>query len=191
MSRGVAGAFLTLLGQPHVVLFPLIVMEFDSGTQYICGAPHDVAYGGNTYLSLLGLGTIEPLKETDAQVSGMAFTLSAVPGSALASVLQEDIADRRVSVRLAALSGTALEVDENVWQGLLDVQEVDDQVGGSGQAVIRVSAEHRLAAWDRPRLLRNSPEDQARLSPTDKFFEFVPQMAQAQITWPGKEFFEK
>lgn len=187
-TRSLTGGFATALAQPHVTVFPLVEMSFLSGTVYVCGAPHDVVYDGDTYLALFGLGQIDAITETDAEVRGLALSLSGVPATAIAMALDETIQGRAITVRLAALSAGSLIVDTNVWQGLLDTMVVEDATNG---ATVRVTAEHRLAAWDRPRLLRYSPEDQARLAPADKFFAYVPQMAQQQIVWPGKEFFKK
>ena len=53
----------------------------------------------------------------------------------------------------------------------------------SAIATISVSAESRLAAWDRPNVRRYNHEDQQIDYPGDKFFEFVPQMVDRLLVW--------
>jgi len=50
-------------------------------------------------------------------------------------------------------------------------------------ASITVAAESRLADWDRPRVRRYNAADQNISYPSDKGFEFVPQMVEKSIRW--------
>ena len=180
ISNGLANA----LQQPYVAWFPLVHMALDSGDLYVCGAPFDVVYGGNTYTSLHGLGAIEAIAETDSSQQGLAFTLSGVPESALALALTEDLQGRDVTVRLAVVDETGtLQVDDAVWQGLLDVMSCED----GESPVIRVTAEHRLVAWEEPAGVMFSDADQQQLHPGDKFFEYTASLVEATILWPTKE----
>ena len=185
MSRSVTGGFAALLAAEHVVAFPLVEMQLATGTLYICGAAHDVTWGGNTYISARGLGDIEAITETDSEIKGLAFTLQGVTPDIIALALADQSQGRPVTVRLAALSGTTLEVDSNVWSGYIDTLSVID----GPQPVVRVTAEHRLISWQQTQPLRFSDADQQRLHPGDRFFQHAEQTLTKTLVWPSKEFF--
>lgn len=189
MSRGLDGGTTSAVAAAHVITFPLVEMALDSGTLYLCGAAHDVDYGGHTYQAVYGLGQMEPIEETDVAVMGLAFTLSGVPGSTIAIALGTEVQGRAVTVRQAFVdSGGVLRVDTNVWTGYLDQMTVDD---GVPNATIRVTAEHLLVRWDTPRVVRFSHEDQQVISAGDKFFEYQAQISEQTLVWPNKEFFKQ
>lgn len=183
MSRSLAGGFATAVDAAHLDAFPLVEMQLTSGTLYLSGTSFDVDWDGHTWQAALGLGTIEPVIETDTEQPGLSFTLSAVPSSAIALGLTEDVQGRTGIVRLAAVVAGALQVDTNCWQGLLDVMTIDD---GADTAVVRVTAENQLIAWEEPAGLRMNEQDQRRLAPTDEFFEFQSSIVGATIVWPTR-----
>lgn len=187
-GRSLGAGFEANITAAHVTGIALVEMDFDGGTVYFTDAPHDVTYAGNSYLSLFGVGSVSEITETDTEVKGMQFSISGVSQAAIAMVLTERIQGRPVKFMLATLSGTALSVDLNVWAGILDVMSIQRE---DGTATINITAEHPLARWDQPNLLRYSHQDQLRLHPGDMFFEFAESMAEVTITWPGKEFFKR
>lgn len=189
MSRGTPAGFATAMSQPHVTSFPLVDMQLDGGWLYVCGAPFSVTYGGHTYLPDNGLGSIEEIKETDGEVAGLAFTLAGVQPSQIATMLTANIQGLQVIVRQAVVDSTGtMYVDDNVWTGLLDQMQLVDSKQG---AAIRVTAEHRMIRWRTPKVVRMSNEDQQRLHPGDKFFEYAAQTAEQVISWPYAVFFQQ
>jgi hypothetical protein len=178
----------TALAQAHVTAFLLLEMEFDSGTQRLAALPFDVVVDGQTYTAAQGIGTIEAIKETGAMAAGLAFTLSAVPSAAIASVLTEPLQGRTVTVKLVVVDGATLRVDPVVWQGTLDVPTITD---GGQTAQIRITAEHAMLRWQNPTGQLYSHADQALRDPTDKFFEFGSRVAKDTLVWPAKEFFRQ
>lgn len=187
-SRSLDAPTQTALQQSHVTMFLLIEMGWDSGTQYITSAPHDVVWDGHTYVAAQGIGNIEPTTETDTEARGLTFTLSAVPLSAIAGALTEPVQGRPVVLRLGIVDAGVLRVDPNVWSGRFDVMTIDDSVGAP---VIRVTAEHAMLAWQTPKGTLFSDQDQQDEHPGDLFFAFAAQMAEATIVWPDKAFFKK
>ena len=188
MSRSLDANLAAALAASHVTHFLLIEMVLDSGTLRMASAPYDIDYGGFTWQSVHALGNVESITETTADQRGLVFTLGGVPSSMVATVLTENVQGRAVKLRLVVLDGATLRVDDNAWSGLLDVMSLED---GSPTATVRVTAEHRLIAWKEPNLLRVSDEDQKRLVPGDKFFEYGASIAEATIVWPAKEFFQQ
>jgi hypothetical protein len=187
-GRGLPAAFETNIAAPNVTSILLVQMDFDGGTVYMTDAPHNVDWDGQTWLSMFGVGTVSDIVETDGEVTGLQFTISGVPSSSIALALTEKVQGRKVTVMLATLSATTLSVDQNAWIGNLDVMQIGLE---EGRATITVTAEHPLARWDQPNLLRFSHEDQQRLHPGDMFFEFAEKMADVTVVWPAKEFFRR
>lgn len=187
MSRSVSGTFNALASGDHVAAFPLVEMQLATGTLYICGAAHDVSWGGNTYISARGLGQIDAIEETDAEIRGLAFTLQGVTPDIIALALSDQSQGRPVIVRLAVLNGTSLEVDANVWSGLIDTLQIVD----GPEPSVRVTAEHRMVTWQSPQIVRFSDADQERIAPGDRFFDQAERTATAVLVWPNKTFFER
>lgn len=179
-------AFLDVVESPHFDWFWLAEFQLLSGTLRLCGLDFDVEWGGQTWTGARGLGSVAAVEESPGQVTGLKLTLAGVTEAHISTVLSEPIQGRPVIIRIAVLDTSteppALAVDPNVWQGLLDVQTYNET-----SATVSVSAENRLIEWDRPRLLRYTDEDHRRDWPSDRFFKFVPQMAERQITIFSKE----
>lgn len=186
-GRNLDTDFATAMQAAHVDGFVFVEMQLDTPL-YVVGLPFDFTYGGDTYLPVMGLGSINEILETDTEVAGLSFTLSGVPESHISLVLSEDVQGRKVIVRQAVLVDGEVYVDDRAWEGYLDTMSVDDS---GPTATVTVTAEHLLASWSEPNQVLFSHEDQQRLSPGDKFFEYVAQMSQMTIVWPNKEFFKQ
>jgi len=172
----------------HVTQFVLVEFGFDSGTVYLADLPFDVTISGTTYVAAQGIGTIEPVVETDKEAKGLTFSMSAVGQAAIASALTEPVQGRSILMKLAIVDGTTLRIDPCIWSGKFDVMSIDD----NGQTpVIRVTGEHQLISWQQPKGALASDADQKLRSAGDKFFEYAAQMAEATIAWPGAEFFRQ
>jgi hypothetical protein len=189
MSRtNIDSATLEALAAAQVQMFVLLELDFDSGRVYLCDLAFDVEWEGNTYLATQGIGSIEPITETDSEAKGITFTLSAVNSAAIAAAITEEVQGRQALLRLAIVDGATLRVDPNVWSGVLDVMVIEDD---GRQPVIRVTAEHQMIAWQQPSGELFSDAEQKKRHPGDKFFEFTAQMAEATIVWPSREFFKQ
>lgn len=187
-GRNLTAGFEANITADHVTSIVLVTLDLDSGVQYLTDAPHDIDWNGHTWSSLFGIGTVSEITETDSEIPNLVFTISGVPQSLIALALTEHVQGRACEVLLATLSGTTLSVDPDVWKGALDVMTIQRN---GGEATITVTAEHPLARWDQPNLLRFSHEDQQRLYPGDMFFEYAEKMADATITWPAAAFFRR
>lgn len=188
MTRALSASFADALQAGHVNVFPLVEIGFASGTAYLAGLDHSVAYGGNTYAAALGLLGIDPMDETEASVQGLRISIAGALSSNIATALTERVQGRPITVRLAVIDAAgALQVDANVWSGAMDTMQIEDSPDG---ATVVIQAEHALALWDKPRPLRYTDAAQQALYPGDKCCEFVASLAEAQIVWPGKAFFK-
>lgn len=188
MSRTALDApTLAALAAAHVTSLLLFEFGFDSGTQYVTSAPHNVEWGGHTYLAAQGIGGVEPITETDSEVRGLVFTLSAVAQSAIAGALTEAVQGRPVLVRMGVVDSGTLRVDPNVWSGFFDVMTIEDNPDGP---MIRATCEHAMIAWQQAKGTLFSDQDQRAIDDSDLFFEYAAQMAEATIVWPNKSFFK-
>ena len=189
MSRATPSQVVTNLSGAHFNAFPLVEMQFASGTAYASGTAFNVPYGGNTYIGLQMVGKIDVISETDAEVKGLAFTLSGVLPANISLALAENVTKRPVIVRFATLDASgAVTVDPNVWQGYMDTMSILDSGPSS---TIRVTAEHKMAAWRQPKIVRFTDEDQRRRAPGDGLFKHIAVISEKPIVWPGAEFFKR
>lgn len=129
------------------------------------------------------VGAIDTIGEsTDGSATGIRASLFNVP-----SEFRDDIADQAVrgvafEVYVGALNETFQQVEAAtlIWKGRLDDYKVTD----SGDAInVEVMGESRSIDQRRPAIKRFTNEYQQRIHPGDKFFEYVPQMAEVQILW--------
>ncbi len=185
--RTPTGAFETALDASHLAQVVFLELQFKSGTSYLCSREHNLSWNGFTWLGAGRVGSIEPVGEGGPlEARGVAMTLSAIPAGALATALDPSEYKNRIC---------------RFWFGLLDLSSaaaitvVADPVGpflyrmdtlrfvvGTERA-LRLTAESRLADWQRPRTIRYNDADQQKLHPGDKFFEYIEQMAEATIEW--------
>lgn len=187
MTRALAGAFSTALQANRLAAFALVDLGFSSGTDYICTLAHDVVYGGNTYIAGAGVLQIASVTETAGSAQGLQIQIAGAPSANLALALNERVQGRPVTMRMAVIDAAgALQVDTNVWSGLMDTMAIDDS---GEQPVVTITAEHMLAIWDRARPVRYTDAQQQVLYAGDRCCEFVADLAERQIVWPGKAFF--
>lgn len=188
MARlSLTSGFTTAMAAGTVRPFPLIDLQFSSGTDYLCGLDHPVVYGGNTYTPAYGVMQIQAIEETAASAEGLQITIMSAPTANIALALTERVQGRPMTLRMALIDDTGtLQVDPNVWSGEMDTLAIDER---SGTPVVTLTAESMFAVWDRSRPVRYTNAQQQILYPGDRGLEYVETMAEAPIVWPGKAFF--
>lgn len=188
-ARNLTSGFAAALLQPNVRPFDLIEIGFAGGTQYLCGLDFPVDYGGHTYTPALGLMAVEPITETSTSYEGLSLTVAGVSSGSVALALTEKMQGRPITHRMAVLDDAGvLQVDANVWSGLMDAPAFTDSPGG---AAVKINAEHLMALWDRPQTRRYTHAQQQALYPDDLGLEFIAQMEQATLVWPKAAYFKK
>ncbi len=184
-ARGLTTGLVDAIEADHVNFFPLLKIEFDSGPIYMAGTDFNIEYDGQIWLAARGIGTIEKTTETPDQVEGLKFTLSGVTDEALAEAQQENYQGRRVTLLWCFVDETGtLHVDPLAWQGRLDQPTI---ALGKTTATITVTAENRMADWQRPRELMFNDADQKRIDPTDNFYRDIESMENAEFVIFSKE----
>ena len=168
-----------VLARDHVEFFPLVKLEFDSGTLYLSGCDFNVDYLGQIWTSLRGLGSIDVIAESPDEIPGLNLTLSGVPNEAIVHAQTEKYRGRRVTVLWAFFDGDVLLVDSACWQGYIDVPVI---TRGVMTCAIQISAENRMIDWQRPRGMLFNHADQQRFAAGDNFFLGIEGMVEREIT---------
>ena len=168
-----------IVAQDHLEWFMLVKLEFDTGTVYISGADFDVGYEGQVWTSLRGLGSVDPIVESDNEIPGISLTLSGVPNEAIIHAQSEAYRGRKVTIKWAFFDeNDILCVDSAAWMGFMDVPIITRE---KDTCTIQVTAENRMIDWQRPRGLLFNHADQQRIDPTDNFFLGIESMVEREV----------
>ena len=179
MSRpNLPGALPAVLDREHVEFFPLVKLEFDTGTIYISGCDFNVDYQGEIWSSLNGLGSIDAIAESADEVPGLSLTISGVPNEAIVHAQTEKYRGRKVTVLWAFFDGDMLLVDPATWQGFIDIPII---TRGADTCTIQITAENRMIDWQRPRGLLFNHADQQRFAAGDNFFLGIEGMVEREV----------
>lgn len=140
--------------------------------------------GAITYLGTRGLGTIEAVRSTAAEIAELRFELSGVPSTHVALADGEDVQGKAVRIKLAIYDPATYQIlgMRLFWAGTLDTMDIDDQ---TPTATITVTAEHDGITLLRPQSSLYSDAEQQRLYPGDLFFQYVANQADQRIVWPA------
>lgn len=167
-------------GQVRAVVF--VEMDFPSGFLRMNNSAQDMAWNSLTWLGVGRVGSIDTIGEgATLEARGLRFSISGVDPANIAVALGQQYQSRSCKVWFAALNEDYSVVADPVmvFNGRMDTMDIE--LGRT--ASITVSAESRLADWDRARVRRYNSADQAITDATDKGFEFVPQMVEKNLRW--------
>lgn len=135
------------------------------------------------WLGIEGIASIDAISEgTSGSSTGIAATLFRVP-----SEFRDDIADQAVRGCLYELFIGAFDTDfqtvrgvKLIWKGTLQSYRIVD----SGETIaVTAGGESRAIDQRRPTIKRFTDEYQQRRFAGDKFFEYVPSLAEIPILW--------
>lgn len=182
MTRTLTPAVDTALAAGHVPLIVFVELDFPSQFLRLNNSAVNFAWNGHDWLGVGRLGSIDPIKEgAGLEANGLAFRISGVPLENIALALGTQYQGRSCRVWMAPLTAAHAVIPDPVlvFWGRLDTMDIE--LGET--ATITVTAESRLADWDRPRVRRYNAEDQHIDYPDDMGFEFVPGLVDKQIVW--------
>lgn len=182
MSRSLTEDTAAALASGHVPMVVFVLMDFPSGILRVNNSGITLTWDSQSWLGVGRLGSIEAVREgATLEALGLAFTISGVPAEHIAVALGSQYQGRACKLWAAPLTTDHAVITDPVlvFHGRLDTMDIE--LGET--ATITVSAESRLADWDRPRVRRYNTEDQSIDYPADKGFEFVPQMVERELLW--------
>jgi len=182
MSRNLTSATDNALAAGNVPMLCFVLMDFPSGFLRVNNSSVIINWGGEDWYGLGRLGSIDQIEEgATLESRGLKFKITGVSQANIAIALGQQYQGRDCKVWLAPLTSEYAVIADPVltFWGRMDVMDID--LGET--ATITVSAESRLADWDRPRTRRYTHEDQQLDYPGDLGFEFVPQMVEKELRW--------
>ncbi|QDL55298.1 hypothetical protein [Rhodoferax aquaticus] len=159
-----------------------VEMDFPAGFLRLNNSAQQLNWNGFTWLGIGRLGSIDPVGEgMKLEARSLKFTVTGIDSANIAIALGQHYQGRACKVWLAPLDEAYAVLPDPVlvFSGRMDTMDVE--LGAT--ATITVSAESRLADWDRPRVRRYNSADQAITDPADKGFDFVPQMVEKSLRW--------
>jgi hypothetical protein len=179
--RDITGAVEAAVEAEHVPMLAFVEMQFASGTVRVCNAYETVPWNGFNWLGLGNLGSIEPIEEsTELQMNGIGLQLSGVNPALISTALGEQYQGRACKIWFAPLNPTTyVPIVDPIGPFRFRMDTMSIEKGKT--ATISVTAENRLADWDRARVRRYTDEDQQAEFPGDRFFEFVPELQEKEI----------
>lgn len=182
MSRTVTTAVSNALAAEVVPCLLLVELDWPSGFVRVNNSAVTFSWAGETWLGLENLGSVDVITENaDMEMSGVTLTLTGIPPDMISRVLGEHYQGRDCKIWMAPLSAdyAVLADPVLVFPGRIDAAVIS--LGDT--ASIKITAENKMADWERARVRRYTHEDQIAEYPTDKGLEFVPQMVEKVLIW--------
>ena len=182
MTRTLTPAAESTFESGNVPMLCFVLMDFPSGFLRVNNSAVIINWGGEDWYGVGRLGSIDQIEEgATLESRGLKFRISGVPQANISTALGQQYQGRDCKVWLAPLTSDYAGIADPVltFSGRMDVMDIE--LGNT--ATITVSAESRLADWDRPRTRRYTHEDQQLDYPGDLGFEFVPQMVEKELRW--------
>jgi hypothetical protein len=162
-----------------------LLIEMDLTVQlYLNTGGIDLTIGGIVYSGTQGLGRVDAVQESPAEIKPLRFELGGVPSTMIALALAEPVQGKAVRVKTALFDPDTYQIIETRlrWQGQLDVMAIED---GIPTATVQVSAEHAAIDLLRTATSYYSDSEQRRLFSGDPSMQYVADQAEVKIVWPA------
>jgi hypothetical protein len=180
LARALAGEQLPIV--------QLVEVQFAAATVYLTTAGGRIVWNGHNW-EPAGLGAIEAVEDSAAEMPGLSFTLPGLTPEQLFVALEPGTEGRPVRVYDALINPDTGECADAVlaWAGTLNVPTLQD----GPQADLVVTAEHRGMLALRPKPSRYTDDEQRRLYPGDTSLDVDPVTDAKPIAWPAASFFRQ
>jgi hypothetical protein len=183
MPRALSDAVRALIADDVVRPVMCVALILDSGAVYANTSPIDIQIAGATYLGVGLLGKISAVEEsTETQAHNLALEMSGIPRELISLALQEKYQGRACRVFVAYLDRD-WRMPEGAYKDLFAGRINTMSIELAATATIKITAEGRLADFDRLRGGRYTDEEQQKRFPGDRGLEFVPRMVEAELPW--------
>lgn len=163
---------------------PILLFEgvFISGNVYAWSGYGTIVWNGENWI---GTGTLLSVSEvsenSDTGAAGATVALNGIPQTLISLALAECRQGASGRIYFGVLSSGAVLADPILmFEGKLDVPTIEEDAEVSS---ITITYESRLIDLERPRINRYTKEDQIRIFPGDKGFDYVPSIQEQKITW--------
>ena len=162
-----------------------LLIEMDlTAPLYLNTGGIDLTIGGIIYSGTQGLGRVDAVQESPAEIKPLRFELGGVPSTMIALALAEPVQGKAIRVKTALFDPTTYQIIETRlrWQGQLDVMAIED---GIPTATVQVNAEHSAIDLLRTSASYYSNAEQRRLYSNDPSLQYVAGQAETKIVWPA------
>ena len=182
MPRNITAAVAAAVAARAVRQVMFVELDFPSQFQRLHSWTGQYTVEGNVFDGVGIYGEISQQRESsDLSANGIVLSLAGVPTAEISLILNEQYTGRRAKV----------------WRGYLDdqYQLIADPVGPrlykmdaprivyGETVVIALACESSAAEWGRANVARYTDQDHQRRWPDDRFFQFVPDLVDAEIIW--------
>lgn len=143
---------------------------------------HTVQLYNQLWLGLAHCGSVSAISETSGlEMTGVSMSLSGIPSAMITTALAEYYQGRDCNIWLAPLDANCAVLADPVlvFPGRIDTMSIE--LGDT--ASITLTAENKMADWNKSRVRRYTHEDQIAEYPSDLGLEFVPQMVEKVLVW--------
>ncbi|MAU40967.1 MAG: hypothetical protein CMF31_05025 [Kordiimonas sp.] len=187
MTREITPAFLAGMAENEVCPVYFCKMEFDSGARNVWSGVGTVSWNGDTWAGIGELGGIGAIEEnSDNREDKVTLSLSGVDPDVLASVLDDPIQGRTITIWIGLLDNTYQLIADPIilFGGVMDMLEIQD--GKTGTISLHCESWARTDGRNIER--RFTPDDQKLEYPDDLGLDYVPQMPDVDLLWgsPGQ-----
>lgn len=181
--RTLSAAAVAALGLPSVPLVLLLELGFSTAVR-VNSSNVDIDYGGYTWMRTGSLGSVDAVRETSGELSGLKFTLSGVPTENIALALGQSARTKTCKLWCVILDAdTHAVLDASlIFAGELDQMPISVQ---GNSATIGVTAIHHGQLFRRPRTLLQTESAQKLLYPGDTSRRFLVSQANHKDIWPS------
>jgi hypothetical protein len=182
MGRSITTAVNNALAADNVPLLIFTELDFESGMVRLCNAEYTFSWNGYDWLGLGRMGSIDVIQEgADLQPYGISLSITGIDSANVSTALNEQYQNRACRIWLAPLTDNYEVIADPVliFRGRMDNMNL--QIGAT--ASITLTAENRLADWNRPRVRRFNNDDQISIYPNDKGFEFIHLIVDKVLNW--------
>jgi hypothetical protein len=182
MARDLTAGAIAQLQAGNVEPALLYEGQFASGYIRLWSGIGPLSWNGYTWTGVGTLGGISDVEETgEIKANGITVSLSGIPSDLIAAVLGDARHGKTGRVYLAFFSfGSVVADPALIFEGRLDVPSIDE---GAESATISITYESELMDLERARERRWTPEDQAISYESDKGFDYVASLQDAQVVW--------
>jgi hypothetical protein len=189
MSRTLDAGLVATLDDPLIIPVLFVSLAFDEGVLYVHTDLGDIAFGGNTYLGVGDLGSIEGIEERDdGSPTGIMLRLSGVDTTLLNEALIYNYFERAVTIYLGVrdiATGAMVTTPFELFVGRMDQMRI--LTGTSTTSVIEIAVESEMIEMERSLMRYFSDTELQRNYSGDLGFRYLTDMVNARITVGAKD----
>lgn len=176
---------LDAMEQPNVCLVLAAEIDFPSGMTRVHTGTGVVIIDGKTFVGVGILGDVGAVTEENSTSSStMSMALSGLDMALVGETLNEECVGRNVTAYLAVMNDQGHVTGANVlFEGFITDTAME---AGTNNALSYVIA-NIFERWSLGLPDRYTDESHQRLHPGDRFFRYIPQMAERSIYWGSKK----